>query len=76
MSISRATSIANVAIRMMMSLSLSSERVFTLSSAIRRLPVGAGPVTVLGMAVEDRVMRRSSVSGSVGACGTGVRSMT
>ena len=67
---------AKVAIRMMMSRNLSSDRVLTLSSAMRRLPVGAGPVTDLGMAVEDRVMRRRTVSGSVGACGTGIRSIT
>ena len=71
-----AMSMVNASMRMMMSRSLSSERVFTFSSAMRRLPVGAGPVTVRAIAVEESVIRRRIVSGSGGAYGTGARSRT
>ena len=59
--------------RSIISLSLSSERVLTFSSAIRRLPVVAGPVTRRGLGEEDSVMLLRMVSGVGSGIGDGAR---
>ena len=70
----RKMSMWRAVMRTMMSLSLSSERVLTLSSATRRLPVGPGLVTRRDCGDEERVTLLRMVSGLGSRMGDEARS--
>jgi hypothetical protein len=67
----RKMSICRAVISMMMSLSLSSVRVLTFSSASRRLPVGLGLVMSLRSGEVERATLRWMVSGTGSGTGAG-----
>ena len=73
-SMRRKMSMLRAVIRMMMSLILSSERVLTLSSAIRRFPVVLGPVMRRGTGDVESTTWRRRVSGVGSGTGEGRRS--